>query len=116
MVKFFLDISKDEQRRRFLSRIDTPAKNWKFSAADVAERGYWDAYMDAYEQAINQTASKAAPWYVIPADKKWFARLLVSEVVVETLERLDPQYPEVGDAQKRALEICREQLLEEKEP
>ena len=72
--------------------------------------------MDAYEQAINQTASKAAPWYVIPADKKWFARLLVSEVVVETLERLDPQYPEVGDAQKRALEICREQLLEEKEP
>ena len=116
MVKFFLDISKDEQRRRFLSRIDTPAKNWKFSAADVAERGYWDAYMDAYEQAVNQTASKAAPWYVIPADKKWFARLLVSEVVVETLERLDPQYPEVGDAQKRALEICREQLLEEKEP
>ena len=116
VVKFFLDISKDEQRRRFLSRINTPAKNWKFSAADVAERGYWDAYMDAYEQAINQTASKAAPWYVIPADKKWFARLLVSEVVVETLERLDPQYPEVGDAQKRALEICREQLLEEKEP
>lgn len=116
VIKFFLNISKDEQRRRFLSRIDTPAKNWKFSAADIAERGYWDAYMEAYEQAINQTASKAAPWYVIPADKKWFARLLVSEIVVETLERLDPRYPEVSDAQKQALESCRKQLLEDQAP
>ncbi len=112
VVKFFLNISKEEQRRRFLDRIDTPSKNWKFSAADIAEREYWDAYMDAYEQAVNRTASKAAPWYVIPADKKWFARLLVSEVIVENLEKLDPQYPKVRDAQKQALETCRRQLLE----
>ncbi len=113
VVKFFLNISKEEQRRRFLDRIDTPSKNWKFSAADIAEREYWDAYMDAYEQAVNQTASKTAPWYVIPADKKWFARLLVSEVVVQTLEKLDPQYPKVRDTQKQALEVCRRQLIEQ---
>ena len=114
VVKFFLHISKEEQRQRFLERIDDEAKNWKFSASDIAEREHWDAYMDAYEQAINATASKEAPWYVIPSDKKWFARLLISEIVVRHLEKLEPAYPEISEKQKEALLRCREQLMEEK--
>ena len=110
VVKFFLHISREEQRRLFLDRIDGEAKNWKFSASDIAERGHWDEYMRAYEDAINATASREAPWYVIPADKKWFARLLISEIVVRQLEKLDPRYPEVGEEQKAALLRCREQL------
>ena len=110
VVKFFLHISREEQRRRLLDRIDDEAKNWKFSASDIAERGHWDEYMRAYEDAINATASREAPWYVIPADKKWFARLLISEIVVRQLEKLDPRYPEVGEEQKAALLRCREQL------
>ena len=110
VVKFFLHISREEQRRRFLDRIDDEAKNWKFSAADIAERAHWDDYMAAYEACINATASKDAPCYVIPADKKWFARLLISEIVVRQLEKLDPRYPEVGEEQKAALLRCREQL------
>ena len=110
VVKFFLHISREEQRRRFLDRIDDEAKNWKFSASDIAERGHWDEYMRADEDAINATASREAPWYVIPADKKWFARLLISEIVVRQLEKLDPRYPEVGEEQKAALLRCREQL------
>ena len=110
VVKFFVHISREEQRRRFLDRIDDEAKNWKFSASDIAERGHWDEYMRAYEDAINATASREAPWYVIPADKKWFARLLISEIVVRQLEKLDPRYPEVGEEQKAALLRCREQL------
>ena len=110
VVKFFLNISKEEQRLRFLDRIDDETKNWKFSAADIAERAHWDEYMDAYEQAINQTAAPCAPWYVIPADKKWFARLLISEIVIHHLKKLDPQYPEVGPEQKAALLECRKQL------
>ena len=110
VVKFFLHISREEQRRRFLDRIDDEAKNWKFSASDIAERGHWDEYMRAYEDAINATASREAPWYVIPADKKWFARLLISEIVVRQLAKLDPRYPEVGEEQKAALLRCREQL------
>lgn len=113
VVKFFLHISKKEQKKRFLERIDNEAKNWKFSAADIAERAHWDEYMAAYEACINATASKEAPWYVIPADKKWFARLLISEIVVQTLERLDPRYPEVSQEQKAALQECRRQLEED---
>ncbi len=113
VVKFFLHLSKGEQKKRFLARIDDEAKNWKFSAADIAERAHWDEYMAAYEDCINETASKAAPWYVIPADKKWFARLLISEIVVRTLEKLDPQYPQVSEEQKKALGSCRRQLEEE---
>ena len=113
VVKFFLNISKDEQRQRFLERIDDETKNWKFSASDITERGYWDEYMDAYEQAINATSTKEAPWYVIPANKKWFARLLISEIVVHHLEKLDPGYPSVGEEQKEALLRCREQLTED---
>lgn len=112
VVKFFLHISKEEQRQRFLERIDNEAKNWKFSSSDITERGHWEDYMQAYEEAVNATAAKEAPWYVIPADKKWFARLLISEIVVHHLEKLDPRYPEVGEEQKAALLRCREQLTE----
>lgn len=113
VVKFFLHLSKEEQRQRFLERIDNEAKNWKFSSSDIAERSHWDAYMDAYEQAINATASKDAPWYIIPADKKWYARLLISEIVVRHLEKLEPAYPEIDEKQKASLLVCREELLEE---
>ena len=113
VVKFFLHISKEEQRRRFLARIDDEAKNWKFSVSDIAERAHWDEYMEDYEQAVNETASKEAPWYVIPADKKWFARLLISEIVADRLETLEPAYPRIGEEAKQALLRCRQQLLEE---
>ena len=110
VVKLFLHISREEQRRRFLDRIDDETKNWKFSAA---ERAHWDKYMDAYEQAVNATASPSAPWYVVPADKKWFARLLISEIVIHHLRKLDPQYPVVGEEQKKSLQECRRQLAED---
>ena len=113
VLKFFLHISKEEQKKRFLERIDTPEKNWKFSSSDIAERARWNEYMDAYEIAINETATRHAPWYVIPSDKKWFARLLISEIVIQRLEKLDPQYPEVSKEQKAALSRCRRQLTEE---
>lgn len=113
VIKFFLHISKEEQRRRFLARIEDKAKNWKFSASDIAERAHWDAYMRAYQQAIDATAVPDAPWYVIPADKKWFARLLISEIVADTLERLGPAYPQVDADKKKALARCRQELLEE---
>ena len=115
VIKFFLHISKEEQRRRFLARIEDKAKNWKFSASDIAERAHWDAYMRAYQQAIDATAVPDAPWYVVPADKKWFARLLISEIVADTLERLGPAYPQVDADKKKALARCRQELLEEEE-
>jgi len=99
--KFFLNVSRDEQKKRFLERIDDPEKNWKFSAADVAERRHWDAYMRAYEEAIGETACAHAPWYVVPADAKWFTRLVVSAAVIEALAGLDLRYPQL-DAQARA--------------
>lgn len=95
ILKFFLNISKKEQKDRFIARIDEEEKNWKFSMADVKERGHWDDYMKAYEQAISATSTRNAPWYVIPADKKWFTRLAVSEVIVKTLESMDLHYPVV---------------------
>lgn len=94
-VKIFLNVSKDEQARRFLSRIEEPEKNWKFSESDWTERKYWDAYMEAFEEAINHTATKEAPWYVVPADHKWYMRYIVSEIILHTLEDMDPQYPVV---------------------
>ena len=115
VIKFFLHISKEEQRKRFLARIEDKAKNWKFSASDIAERAHWDAYMRAYQQAIDATATPDAPWYVIPADKKWFARLLISEVVADTLERIGPVYPQVDADKKKALARCRQELMEEAE-
>jgi PPK2 family polyphosphate:nucleotide phosphotransferase len=109
VLKFFLNVGKAEQKKRFLARIDEPEKNWKFSANDVAERAHWDAYMDAYQEAIRGTAEHA-PWYVVPADTKWFTRLVVVAAIVQALEGLDLQYPKVTKAQKLALEGARKAL------
>ena len=95
VVKIFLNVSKEEQANRFLSRIEEPEKNWKFSSGDVEERAYWDAYMEAFEDAINKTATKHSPWYVVPADNKWYMRYVVSEIILNELRDMDPQYPVV---------------------
>jgi PPK2 family polyphosphate:nucleotide phosphotransferase len=108
--KFFLHVSKKEQKKRFLSRLDQPEKNWKFSAGDIHERNYWGEYQDAYEDMIRNTATKHAPWYVVPADNKWFTRLAISCVVVDALESLKLSYPKVEDAKKRELEEGRKIL------
>ena len=113
IIKFFLHISKEEQKQRFLERIDDPDKNWKFSQSDIAERTYWDDYQQAYADAINATATDTAPWYIIPSDKKWFARLLISEIIVKTLEDINPQYPELPKEKAQLLRDCRQQLLSE---
>ena len=112
--KFFLHLSKAEQRRRFLSRLDDPQKNWKFSAADMAERRYWDDYQAAYEDMLRNTATETAPWYVVPADHKWFTRLVVAEAIVETMESLDLNYPEVDDAKRKELAGVRRALMGKK--
>jgi PPK2 family polyphosphate:nucleotide phosphotransferase len=109
--KFFLHVSKAEQKRRFLARLDEPEKNWKFSANDVAERRFWKDYQDAYEDAIRATATKEAPWYVIPADHKWFTRLAVAAAIVDTLERLDLRYPVVDAVKLKALKAARRELM-----
>ncbi len=111
--KFFLHVSKAEQKRRFLERIRNPDKNWKFSAADVAERRHWDRYMAAYEDMIRHTATPEAPWYVVPADRKWFTRLVVAAAVIEALASLDPRYPEVDERQCRELAAARRELEQE---
>ncbi|PSJ59157.1 hypothetical protein C7I84_14160 [Mesorhizobium ephedrae] len=113
VIKFFLHVSKDEQKRRFLERADDPEKHWKFSAKDVDERGYWDDYMAAYEDMIRHTATKSAPWHVVPADNKWFTRLVIAATLVERLERLDPQFPKVGEEDLRDMEAARAKLLSE---
>jgi PPK2 family polyphosphate:nucleotide phosphotransferase len=110
ILKFFLHVSKAEQKRRFLSRLDEPGKNWKFSAGDLAERGYWKDYQRAYEDAIRATAAPHAPWYVVPADHKWFTRLAVSAAIVDRLARLDLRYPALDAAQRRALQRARRAL------
>ena len=112
-IKFFLNVSKEEQRKRFLKRIEDESKNWKFSAADLREREYWYKYQKYYEEAISATSTKYAPWYIIPADKKWFARLAISEIIIKTLQRLKLKYPEISKEQKDKLKIYREQLLVE---
>ena len=96
VVKIFLNVSKDEQAKRFISRIDTPKKNWKISAGDIKEREYWDEYQDAFEKMVNKTSTEYSPWYVVPADHKWFARLLVSRIVLETLKEMDPHFPRIS--------------------
>jgi PPK2 family polyphosphate:nucleotide phosphotransferase len=103
VIKFFLHVSKDEQKKRFLDRIEQPEKNWKFNSGDAKERALWDDYMKAYEDAIENTSTEKSPWYIIPADKKWFTRLAVSEIIVKTLESLDLKYPVVTEAQKAEL-------------
>jgi PPK2 family polyphosphate:nucleotide phosphotransferase len=111
VLKFFLHVSPEEQRRRFLARIEEPEKNWKFSAADVGERAHWDEYMKAYQEAIRATATPAAPWYVVPADRKWFTRLVVAAAIARAMEGLNLHYPEVTAADRRALVEAREKLL-----
>jgi PPK2 family polyphosphate:nucleotide phosphotransferase len=109
--KFFLNLSKKEQKQRFLARLEHPEKNWKFSAADIRERKYWNDYQDAYEDMIRNTASEEAPWYVVPADNKWFTRLVVSTVLVDTLESLKLSYPKVDAAKRKELEAAKKTLL-----
>jgi PPK2 family polyphosphate:nucleotide phosphotransferase len=111
--KFFLHVSKEEQKKRFLSRLDEPEKNWKFSAKDVEERAHWQDYQDAYEDMVRHTSTEESPWYVIPADNKWYMRMVVADLIVEALESLDLEFPEVDKAQKSELEKARALLLEE---
>ena len=113
VLKFFLHLSKEEQKERLLSRIDEPKKNWKFSSADIAERGYWDDYQKAYEKAINETSTKDSPWYIIPADQKWFSRYLVSEIIVEKFAELNPQFPILPAEEAAKLQEWKQKLLSE---
>ncbi len=108
--KFFLHVSKAEQKKRFLARLDDPEKNWKFSANDAKERGYWDDYMKAYEETIQNTATDFAPWYVVPADNKWFTRVVVASAVISTLASLDLAYPKVSKEKMAELQVARETL------
>lgn len=110
VVKFFLNVSREEQQQRFLARINDPAKNWKFSINDVHERDHWDQYMNAYEETIRNTASKHAPWYVIPADRKWFTRLVIASAMVQCLRDLKPEYPRPSEETLAGLETARESL------
>jgi PPK2 family polyphosphate:nucleotide phosphotransferase len=110
VLKFFLHVSKEEQQKRFLERIDDASKNWKFSLNDVREREHWDDYMDAYEQTIRHTASKYAPWYVVPADNKWFTRLVVAAAIVENMSSLDLEFPKLDEEQLKALQAAKQSL------
>ena len=114
ILKFFLNVSKSEQKKRFLKRIEQPEKNWKFSAADVKERALWNDYMDAYEDTLNNTSTDWAPWYVVPADKKWYTRTAVADIIVKTLEGLNPEYPKVSDEHQAELRKAKQILMEEK--
>jgi PPK2 family polyphosphate:nucleotide phosphotransferase len=109
--KFFLHVSKKEQKRRFLERLENPEKNWKFSANDAKEREFWGDYMSAYEDMIRQTATKHAPWYVVPADNKWFTRVVVAAAIIEALASLDLAYPRVGKEKMRELSAAKRALL-----
>jgi PPK2 family polyphosphate:nucleotide phosphotransferase len=109
--KFFLHVSKKEQKRRFLERIDDPLKNWKFSSNDASERDFWDDYMGAYEEMIQETATKDAPWYVVPADNKWFTRVVVAAAVIETLASLDLAYPKVDEGKLKELAAAKKKLV-----
>jgi PPK2 family polyphosphate:nucleotide phosphotransferase len=109
--KFFLHVSAGEQKKRFLERLDNSAKNWKFSSADSRERGFWKDYMKAYEDMICNTASDYAPWYVVPADTKWFTRVVVAAVVIDALASLDLRYPEVGETKRQELAVAKEELI-----
>jgi len=113
IVKFFLNVSKDEQRKRFLDRINEPDKHWKISPSDIAERAHWDEYMDAFEECIAETSSDEAPWYVIPSNHKWVARALVANILVQTIDSLGLKYPEVSDAKMKAIDAAKKQLEKE---
>lgn len=114
IFKFFLHISKDEQKKRFLRRINLPKKHWKFSSADIRERQYWDKYQKAYEKAINATATKKNPWYVVPADDKWYSRLIVSDILTKEIEKLPLAYPVLSPDEAARLDTAKEELLNEK--
>ncbi len=110
ILKFFLNVSKEEQKERFLERLERPEKNWKFSAADLAERGHWDDYMEVYEDAISATSTDWAPWHIIPADNKWVTRAVVADIITSTLRDLDLKFPEVTEAQLKTLDEARKSL------
>ena len=114
ILKFFLNVSRKEQKKRFLERLDHPEKNWKFSAADVTERGHWNEYMEAYEEAIRHSASEHAPWFVVPADNKWFTRLVVAAAIVDALQGLNLAYPAVDAAKRKELAAARTLLMKER--
>jgi PPK2 family polyphosphate:nucleotide phosphotransferase len=113
ILKFFLHVSREEQKKRFMKRLDKPEKNWKFSTSDVHERKYWSDYMNSFEAAIAATASEQAPWYVVPADNRWFTRLVVAAAIVEAVEKLDLGYPKVSPEQKKELAAARAELVRE---
>jgi PPK2 family polyphosphate:nucleotide phosphotransferase len=113
IIKFFLHVSKAEQKQRFLDRIEDPDKNWKFAAGDLKERALWSSYMKAYEEAIGETATKKAPWYIIPADQKWYARLLIGQVIEETLSKLELNFPVLPQNESDQLAALKQQLLDE---
>ncbi|WP_423148214.1 polyphosphate kinase 2 family protein [Rubrolithibacter danxiaensis] len=113
ILKFFLHVSKKEQKERFLERIEDPAKNWKFSAGDLEERKHWKDYMEAYEKAISETATKDAPWYIIPADKKWFARIAIISILVEKMKTLDLNFPRLSEKEEDELKECKRSLLDD---
>jgi len=113
VIKFFLHLSKEEQCKRFIARIDNPSKNWKFSASDIEERQYWPQYMDAYEKCLSATSTKTAPWYVVPADDKKNARLLIADIILDTFKSFKMQYPATDEKRREELLTIREQLLKE---
>lgn len=113
ILKFFLNVSPEEQKARFLERIEDKYKNWKFSASDINERQHWDAYMQAYEDAINETSTAESPWHIIPADRKWFTRLAVGSIITHALEELEPQFPALPKEQQAKLQAYKEQLHRE---
>jgi PPK2 family polyphosphate:nucleotide phosphotransferase len=113
LLKFFLHVSREEQKRRFMERLDKPRKHWKFSSADIRERGFWDDYMHAFEEAIRATAAPHAPWFIVPADNKWFTRLVVAAAIVEAVENLDLSYPKIDAAKKKELAKARAALARE---
>jgi len=113
ILKFFLNVGRDEQKQRFLERIEDPTKNWKFSSGDIKERAHWDKYMNAYQDAINETSTEVSPWHVIPADKKWFARLAISEIILERLKQLNLDFPVVTDEEEAKLEETKTILMAE---
>lgn len=115
LIKFFLNVSKEEQKKRFLSRIEDQSKNWKFSSGDVRERGFWDDYQVAYEEAIKNTATETNPWYILPADRKWYARTLASEIIAQRIQALGNEYPTLSEAKLQELEQARIMLMEEQE-
>ena len=115
VIKIFLNVSKEEQKQRFLERIDQQDKNWKFSSGDIKERGYWDQYMEAYEESIRKTSTKDSPWYVIPADNKPYARIAVASAIIHALDDMELSYPTLSEEEQSKLQEMKTALMEEKE-